>query len=97
MLWMSDSSTGDEFMDFNRSTVKDSPLSLLNMVQRGGTEDWKVLYEKCRDFQIARDLAHLLLLGDPDLMASLKVWKFLLEDLHPELKIPLSHESPAES
>ncbi|MCX6901916.1 MAG: hypothetical protein NTW03_00235 [Verrucomicrobia bacterium] len=79
-------------MNPNRSTEGFSSLAYLNWIQRGSTEDWKRLYQLCRDPAVARAVAAVLPQRDPDLMASAQVWKFLLEDLHPELHIDLKPE-----
>lgn len=79
-------------MNPSRSTVSHSALNWLNLIQRGSTEDWKRLYSLCRDPSIAREVANILQLRDPDLLAPARLWKFLLEDLHPELHIELDEE-----
>jgi hypothetical protein len=76
-------------MNPDRSTDGFTPLTYLNLVQRGGTEDWKRLYRLCHDPGIARQVAAMLPLRDPDLVASARLWKFLLEDLHPELNLSM--------
>lgn len=73
-------------MNPNRSTNGFTPLSWLNIVQRGGTEDWKLLYQRCQDPRVAAEVAAVLAWRDPDLMPAARLWKFLLEDLHPELR-----------
>jgi hypothetical protein len=74
-------------MNPSRSTTQPTPLDWLNIVQRGSTADWKQLYALCRDIEIAREVASVLPLRDPDLLAPARLWKFLLEDLHPQLKV----------
>jgi hypothetical protein len=76
-------------MNPSRSTHTATPLDWLNVIQRGGTEDWKCLYQLCHDESVARRVADILRLRDPDLLASARLWKFLLEDLHPGLRIEL--------
>ena len=76
-------------MNAERSTVKPTALSLLNIVQRGSTAQWQAPYEQCHDLRVARQLAEALALRDPDLMASARLWRFLLLDLHPGLEINL--------
>lgn len=76
-------------MNPSRSTNTATPLDWLNIIQRGGTEDWKRLYQLCRDAAVARQVADVLRLRDPDLLASARLWKFLLEDLHPGLRVEL--------
>lgn len=76
-------------MNPNRSTNCFTPLSYLNWIQRGSTEDWKRLYQLCKDPAVAKTVATVLPLRDPDLMASAKLWKFLLQDLHPDLKLSI--------
>lgn len=84
-------------MNPNRSTTGDSALRWLNLVQRGGTEDWIALYRACQDQGIARQVAGSLAWRDPDLLPSARLWKFLLQDLHPELKIELDAEDSIDS
>lgn len=76
-------------MNPSRSTNTPTPLDWLNIIQRGGTEDWKRLYQLCRDKGVAGQVAGILRLRDPDLLASARLWKFLLEDLHPGLRVEL--------
>ncbi len=76
-------------MNPERSTETTSPLSWLNIIQRGGTEDWRRLYHLCQDPRMAREVATVLPWRDPDLMPSAQLWKFLLEDLHPELQLQI--------
>ena len=73
-----------------RSTNSPTPLNWLNIIQRGGTDDWKDLYQLCREAGIARQVAAVLRQRDPDLLASARLWKFLIEDLHPEMKVDLN-------
>ncbi len=79
-------------MNPNRNTNNFTRLTYLNWIQRGGTEDWKRLYQMCKDIHVARDVAAILPQRDPDLMASARLWKYLLEDLYPELHIDLKPE-----
>lgn len=79
-------------MDPNRSTQGDSDLRWLNLVQRGGTEDWRALYRACADPKVARQVATSLGWRDPDLLPSARLWKFLIEDLHPDLEVDLHEE-----
>lgn len=76
-------------MNPDRSTNGFTPLTYLNLMQRGGTEDWIRLYRLCHDPGIAKQVACMLSLRDPDLMPSAQVWKFLLEDLHPTLNLSI--------
>lgn len=76
-------------MNPSRSTNTTTPLDWLNIIQRGGTDDWKRLYHLCRDEAVARQVADILRLRDPDLLAPARLWKFLLEDLHPGLRVEL--------
>ena len=77
-------------MNADRSTDGFTPLTYLNLIQRGSTEDWKRLYRLCHDPGIARQVAAMLPMRDPDLLASAQIWKFLLEDLHPELDLAIA-------
>ena len=83
-------------MNPDRSTTRPTALSLLNIVQRGSTEQWQRLYEQCHDPAVARQLAGVLSMRDPDLMPSARLWQFLLHDLHPDLRIDLheNHRDP---
>jgi hypothetical protein len=76
-------------MNPNRNTEGFTALTYLNWIQRGGTEDWKRLYRLCQDRSVAQAVAAILPLRDPDLMASARLWKHLLEELHPGLHIDL--------
>ncbi|MBM3862176.1 MAG: hypothetical protein FJ395_21335 [Verrucomicrobia bacterium] len=76
-------------MNPNRNTEGFTALTYLNWIQRGSTEDWKCLYRLCQDLSVAQVVAAILPLRDPDLMASARLWKHLLEDLHPGLQIDL--------
>jgi hypothetical protein len=76
-------------MNLSRNIEGFSPLTYLDWIQRGSTEDWKSLYALCHDSDVARAVAAVLPLRDPDLMPSALLWKFLLEDLHPELKLSI--------
>ena len=86
-------------MNPQRSTQVFSPLNWLNIIQRGGTEDWKQLYRECRDPKVARAVAAVLPWCDPDLLPSARLWKFLVEDLHPalglQIQLPDGRQSPA--
>lgn len=82
-------------MNPDRSTHGDSALRWLNLIQRGGTEDWKALYGHCQDLEVARQVAASLSWRDPDLLPSARLWKFLLEDLHPGLAVELHEEDVA--
>ena len=72
-----------------RNTNVVSALTYLDWIQRGGTEDWRRLYRLCKDPQVAQRVATVLPLRDPDLLPSALLWKFLLEDLHPELDLAI--------
>ncbi len=79
-------------MNPTRSTAEPTVLDWLNIIQRGNTEEWRRLYRLCRDPVIARDVASVLPMRDPDQMACAQLWKYLLQDLHPELEITLRPE-----
>lgn len=81
-------------MDPNRSTTCFTPLAYLNWIQRGGTDDWKRLYALCKDPAVAS----VLPLRDPDLLPSARLWKFLLEEPHPDLELSIDlHEQSLSS
>ena len=72
-----------------RITKVVSALTYLDWIQRGSTEDWRRLYKLCKDPKVAQQVAAVLPLRDPDLLPSALLWKFLLEDLHPELGLAI--------
>ena len=76
-------------MNPNRQTDGFTALTYLNWIQRGGTEDWKKLYQLCQDPAVARAVAAILPLRDPDLLPSAVLWKYLVEDLHPALDLAI--------
>ena len=76
-------------MNPQRNTEGFTALTYLNWIQRGSTEDWKELYRLCHDASVARVVAAVLPLRDPDLLPSARLWKRLLEELHPDLHIDL--------
>lgn len=76
-------------MNFDRSTTVASPLRWLNVIARGGTDDWRDLYRRCRERGFATHVAALLRMSDPDSLPSARLWAFLLRDLHPELTITI--------
>jgi len=79
-------------MNPHRSTQGFTPLTYLNWIQRGSTKDWIQLYRLCQDPMVARTVAAMLPQRDPDLMASARLWKYLIEDLCPDLHIDLHPE-----
>ena len=76
-------------MNASRNTNVVSALTYLDWIQRGSTDDWRRLYKLCKDPKIAQQVASVLPLRDPDLLPSALLWKFLLEDLHPELDMAI--------
>jgi hypothetical protein len=72
-----------------RNTNVVSALTYLDWIQRGSTEDWRRLYKLCKDPIVAQRVAAVLAMRDPDLLPSALLWKFLLEDLHPELDLAI--------
>lgn len=80
-------------MNGHRNTKGFTPLTYLDWIQRGSTADWRRLYAMCKDASVAHAVAGVLPLRDPDLMPSARLWKFLLEDLHPQLNLNIDlHE-----
>jgi hypothetical protein len=75
-------------MNFDRSTEGESPLRWLNVIQRGGTDDWRRLYGRCRERQFAGQIVTLLRRPDPDSLPACRLWLRLLEDVHPGLTRP---------
>ncbi len=76
-------------MTGSRNTNVVSALTYLDWIQRGSTDDWRRLYQLCKDPAVARQVAAVLPMRDPDLLPSALLWKFLLEDLHPELDLAI--------
>ena len=76
-------------MNPDRSTNTPTAWRWLNIIQRGGTEEWRELYRRCHDRAFAEQVARVLTWRDPDLIASARLWAFLLEDLHPGLQVDL--------
>ena len=72
-----------------RNTNVVSALTYLDWIQRGSTEDWRRLYQLCKDPRGPRRVAAVLAKRDPDLLPSALLWKFLLDDLHPELDLEI--------
>ena len=83
-------------MNPERSTDSESPLSFLNIVERGGTAEWRALHERCRDRTVAAQLARALPMTTPELAGSARLWKYLLEELHPDLRVELSEAGGAD-
>jgi hypothetical protein len=75
-------------MNFDRSTEGMSPLHWLNVIQRGGTDDWRRLYRRCRERDFASEVVTLLRRPDPDALPACRLWLRLLEDLHPGVSQP---------
>jgi hypothetical protein len=73
----------------DRSTNAATAWRWLNIIQRGDTEAWRGLYRRCQDRAVAEEIARSLAWRDPDLLASARLWAFLLEDLWPDLRVDL--------
>jgi len=71
----------------DRSTNAPSPWRWLNIIQRGDTEAWRDLYHRCRARDVAEEVARSLAWRDPDVLASARLWLFLIEDLWPDLRV----------
>lgn len=83
-------------MNPDRSTNAPTIWRWINIIQRGSTEDWRDLYRRCRNRPFAEEVARSLLLRDPDLLHSARLWAFLLQDLHPGIEVEI-RESNASS
>ncbi len=83
-------------MNPDRNTKVPTAWRWLIIIQRGSTEEWRKLYERCQDRAFAELVARVLAWRDPDLLPSARPWAFLLEDPHPGLKVDLreSHTHP---
>ncbi len=79
-------------MNPDRSTNVPTAWRWLNIIQRGDTEAWRKLYRRCRDRTVAEEAARSLAWRDPDLLASARLWAFLLKDLWPDLEVDLHEE-----
>lgn len=67
-------------------------LALLNLVQRGGTQEWKTLFQACRaDLEWRQAVAKAMPMVDPDLVASYHLWKSILQEIDPHLQIDPPH------
>ena len=66
----------------NRSTDGFSPLAYLNIIERGSTEEWALLYNACRDDQETRlTVIELLPMADPIQAGIIQLWSDLLARL----------------
>jgi hypothetical protein len=79
-------------MNADRNTNGASAWRWLNLIQRGSTNDWRDLYALCRNRPFAETVARALAWRDPDLLPAARLWAFLLEDLHPGLKVDLRED-----
>ena len=71
-------------MNPNRSTNGPSPLRLLNIVCRGGAEEWRALFAECRSDATTRaQLRQLLPMVEPELIGAARLWEMLLTKLDP--------------
>lgn len=69
-------------MDFTRSTTAVTMLDLVNALGRGGTDDWRALYQQAkRDPAVRASIARALELVDPELGEARALWTFLLAEL----------------
>ena len=66
----------------NRSTSVPSPLRLLNIVCRGGADEWRGLFAECRASATTRaQLRAVLPMVEPELAGAARLWELLLQKL----------------
>lgn len=76
--WKKSDRLQNSLMDFSRSTTKPTGMDLLNIVQRGGTNDWRNLYRQMReDPSLAEEVRRLLPLVDPDCRGFAVLFEYL--------------------
>jgi hypothetical protein len=67
-------------MNFSRSTVAPGFLDIVNIMSRGGTEDWQALYAGAKaDLAIRAMVLEALHQVDPELGEARALWAFLLD------------------
>ncbi len=78
-------------MDPYRSSPTHEIPALLNIMTRGGTEDWRALYQRMKsDRSLAEKCAQALLTCDPDLTHNGEIWQEIIEQLHPTVTVNLN-------
>lgn len=78
-------------MNFSRSTTSSGFLTLVNIMSRGGTEDWQLLYDKAKgDPALRADLRAALPLVDPEVGEGRALWAYLLDRLDRVVSIDAS-------
>ena len=66
----------------NRSTNEPSPLRLLNIVCRGGADEWRGLFAECRRSTTTRaELRAVLPMVEPELAGAARLWELLLQKI----------------
>ena len=77
-------------MNPSRSTSRPTFLDLVNLLGRGGTDDWRHIYQHAKtDVELQGDIEAAIPLIDPDLGSSGTLWTFLLEHVR---GLGLTHE-----
>ena len=69
-------------MNFSRSTTASSFLDFVNIMGRGGTEDWQALYARAKaDPELRTVLRAALPLMDPETGEGRSLWTLMLDRL----------------
>lgn len=67
-----------------RSTTVPSFLDLVDTISRGGTDEWRELYERAvNDLELQALIGRALPMVDPELGASRELWAYLLDTMQP--------------
>lgn len=66
-------------MNPSRSTSRPTFLDLVNLLGRGGTNDWRHIYQRAKtDAGLRDDIEAAIPLIDPELGSAAPLWTFLL-------------------
>ena len=69
-------------MNPSRSTSRPTFLDLVNLLGRGGTDDWRQIYQHAKkDPELQKDIEAAIPLIDPDLGSAAPLWTFLLSHI----------------
>ncbi len=80
-------------MRFMRATTSPSFLDYVDLLGRGSTEDWKVLYaEAKRNPRVRSTIEEALAFVDPEIGEARALWRILLDSMPPVALISTSDE-----
>lgn len=69
-------------MKDSRITTTAGFLDLVDVLGRGGTEEWRALYQRARtDAAVREQIRSALPLVDPEIGSGRELWAFLLEHI----------------